>query len=59
MKDYPMLLETNGTLPNQVKKIAKFVDFVNIMTYTSIIYLKLKIKYARYWDLYAQYWDFH
>lgn len=30
MKDYPMLLETNGTLPNQVKKIAKFVDYASV-----------------------------
>lgn len=30
IKDYPMLLETNGTLPKQVKKIAKYVDYASV-----------------------------
>ena len=30
MKDYPMLLETNGTLPNQVKKIANYTDYASV-----------------------------
>ena len=30
IKDYPMLLETNGTLPKQVKKIANYVDYASV-----------------------------
>lgn len=28
--DYPMLLETNGTLPKQVEKIADYVDYASV-----------------------------
>ncbi len=30
IKNYPMLLETNGTLPNQLKKIAQYVNYASV-----------------------------